>query len=303
VNYVERHFGDWARDTVHLSMLEDGAYNRLCDLYYVREAPLPAEVAACCRLARATSTTERGAVKSVLAEFFELTADGWRHKRCDLEIERFRSRSDKAKGAAAVSVAARRAAAAERNDSERSTNAERTLNERSTNAERTLERTLNERSTNAERTLERTLNERSTNVEQRTRAGARPSPLPTSHSPLPSTLFPDKLETGSGPAQSAAPPSPSTAAEPPEAPEAFDGRNAESLNGKAIVPIAAAFALPAQWGLDAEALGFNVGEVTREAEKFRQYWTDGRGKGTRRSVRGWRQSWSTWLDKASKDKR
>jgi uncharacterized protein YdaU (DUF1376 family) len=91
LNYVERHFGDWAKDTAHLSMLEDGAYNRLCDLYYVRETPLPADLAACCRLVRATSKQERAAVASVLQEFFVLTPAGWAHKRCDEEIERFRA--------------------------------------------------------------------------------------------------------------------------------------------------------------------------------------------------------------------
>ena len=95
---------------------------------------------------------------------------------------------------------------------------------------------------------------------------------------------------GSGPAPSAAPPTP-----PPD----FDGANAETLNGKAVVPIAAAFSLPAEWGMDAEALGFPPDDVLREAEKFRQYWAAGAGKGTRRSVKGWRQSWSNWLGKAS----
>lgn len=41
----------------------------------------------------------------------------------------------------------------------------------------------------------------------------------------------------------------------------------------------------------------------REAEKYRQHWTAGRGKGTRRSVKGWRATWSNWLDKAAKDHR
>jgi uncharacterized protein YdaU (DUF1376 family) len=100
VNYVERHFGDWARDTSHLSMLEDGAYNRLCDLYYVRETPLPVDLQACCRLVRAASKPERDAVKSVLTEFFVLTDDGWRHRRCDAEIERFRTKSGKASASA-----------------------------------------------------------------------------------------------------------------------------------------------------------------------------------------------------------
>lgn len=97
---------------------------------------------------------------------------------------------------------------------------------------------------------------------------------------------------GSGAAPSAAPPTP---------PPAFDGTNAEALNGKAVVPIAASFELPGEWGIDAERLGFKPGEVMREAEKFRQHWVSGRGAGTRRSVKGWRQSWSNWLDKAAKE--
>lgn len=100
MNYVERHFGDWARDTAHLSMLEDGAYNRLVDLYYVRESPLPLDLAACCRLVRAVTKAEREAVRSVLAEFFSNGAEGWTHKRCDIEIERFRTKSRKASASA-----------------------------------------------------------------------------------------------------------------------------------------------------------------------------------------------------------
>lgn len=99
---------------------------------------------------------------------------------------------------------------------------------------------------------------------------------------------------GSGAAASAAPPTP-----PPD----FDGKNAETLNGKAVVPLSATFELPAQWGLDAEALGFKPDEVFRQGEKFRQYWTAGRGAGTRRNVKGWRQTWSNWLEKAARDQR
>ena len=89
----------------------------------------------------------------------------------------------------------------------------------------------------------------------------------------------------------------------PAPPQPFDGQNAEALNGKAVVCIARDWELPDEWGLDAELLGFKRGEVLRESEKFRQYWVVGRGAGTRRSVKGWRQSWSTWLEKASRDQR
>ena len=36
-----KHVGDYIRDTVALDMVEDGAYNRLLDQYYLRELPLP----------------------------------------------------------------------------------------------------------------------------------------------------------------------------------------------------------------------------------------------------------------------
>ena len=96
---------------------------------------------------------------------------------------------------------------------------------------------------------------------------------------------------------------PAAGAGPPTTPPDFDGRNAEALNGKAVVPISASWELPEQWGIDAESLGWKPGEVLREAEKFRQYWTAGKGSGTRRAVKGWRQTWSNWLEKAAKDRR
>ena len=89
-----------------------------------------------------------------------------------------------------------------------------------------------------------------------------------------------------------------------EAPPAFSGESdLQALNGKHIVPLATGWELPEPWGIDAEALGWKSGDVLREAEKFRQYWTAGRGAGTRRSVKGWRQTWSNWLEKAARDKR
>lgn len=121
-----------------------------------------------------------------------------------------------------------------------------------------------------------------------------PTPNPPSSQKPVTIPFSDKLKEGSGSAPSTAPPTP-----PPD----FDGKNAEALNGKAVVSIAAGFELPDAWGFDAEALGFRPPEVLREGEKFRQYWTAGKGSGTRRSVKGWRQTWSNWLEKAAKDAR
>ena len=108
---------------------------------------------------------------------------------------------------------------------------------------------------------------------------------------------------GAGSAQSADPPTPPPALSHPQPPPSFDGTNATILNCKSVVTLAKTFDIPEDWGIDAEKLGWKPSEVMREAEKFRQYWVSGKGAGTRRSVKGWRQTWSTWLGKAATDKR
>lgn len=97
MNYYEHHLGDYIRDTAHLSMLEDGAYRRLMDAYYIKETPLPVALRDVFRLVRAQSKQDREAVETVLREFFTEGPDGWRHSRCDREIGRFRDKSEKAK--------------------------------------------------------------------------------------------------------------------------------------------------------------------------------------------------------------
>lgn len=85
MNYYRHHIGDYARDTAHLSMVEDAAYRRMLDLYYATERPLPA-LDPLCRLIRARSREERAAVAQVLSEFFFESDGGWHQKRCDTEI-------------------------------------------------------------------------------------------------------------------------------------------------------------------------------------------------------------------------
>jgi hypothetical protein len=76
--------------------------------------------------------------------------------------------------------------------------------------------------------------------------------------------------------------------------------NVNEIPTKAIVELALAWELPDAWGVDAESLGWKRASILKESERFRQYWTVGTGKGKRKSVRGWRQSWSNWLSKAEK---
>lgn len=83
MNYYERHLGDYARDTAHLSLLEHGVYTLLLDRYYVTEKPLPSNERDLFRLLRAASKAEKDAVRQVLREFFTETPEGWRQRRCD----------------------------------------------------------------------------------------------------------------------------------------------------------------------------------------------------------------------------
>ena len=98
MNFYQRHLGDYAKDTKHLTMLEHGAYCLLLDYYYATEKPIPSD--RCDRITNAYANDEREAVKSVLKEFFTETPEGWRHFKCDDVIEAAASKSLKAKESA-----------------------------------------------------------------------------------------------------------------------------------------------------------------------------------------------------------
>lgn len=107
MNYYTLHIGDYIRDTSHLSLLEHGIYNKLINVYYVRESPIPDDQAA--RLIGARSKPELAALASVLAEFFTREEDGWRHRRCDKEIAELKAFLAKQSASGRASGAARRA--------------------------------------------------------------------------------------------------------------------------------------------------------------------------------------------------
>jgi uncharacterized phage protein (TIGR02220 family) len=94
MNFYKRYMGDYMRDTVHLSMAEDGAYTRLMDYYYSTEKPLPADKKIVYRIARATEKAEQKAVDSVLEQFFDLESDGWHQYRIDEEIEKSKPKTE-----------------------------------------------------------------------------------------------------------------------------------------------------------------------------------------------------------------
>jgi uncharacterized protein YdaU (DUF1376 family) len=96
VNFYDRHIGDYLKNTLSLSMLEDGAYNRLLDYYYSEECPLPKNIKEIYKISRAISKKERDAVDAILIKFFTLFEDGYHQKRCDEVIEKFYENKPKA---------------------------------------------------------------------------------------------------------------------------------------------------------------------------------------------------------------
>lgn len=72
--------------TRDLSMLEDGAYNRLMRHYYWTEQPLPLDSDKLARICRAISLEERASIAAVLDRFFIRRQDGWHNERADHEI-------------------------------------------------------------------------------------------------------------------------------------------------------------------------------------------------------------------------
>ena len=71
MNYYPFHVGDYTAHTAHLSPLEDIAYRRLLDLYYLREGPLVGAVDQIARLIRMTD--HKSTVDKMLLEFFEVS--------------------------------------------------------------------------------------------------------------------------------------------------------------------------------------------------------------------------------------
>ena len=96
MNYYQHHIGDYRRDTAHLSLLEHGIYRQLLDTYYLTEQPIPEETQLVCRRLSAKTEEEQKAVETVLSEFF-YRDNGWRHKRCDMELAGYREKAEVAR--------------------------------------------------------------------------------------------------------------------------------------------------------------------------------------------------------------
>ena len=94
MNYYPFHIGDYISHTSHLTDSEDLAYRRMIDLYYQSEQPFT-DIEFVSR--RIKSTPEIVAV--LLSDFFVKSEDGWRNKRADEEILKYKAKAESARNA------------------------------------------------------------------------------------------------------------------------------------------------------------------------------------------------------------
>jgi uncharacterized protein YdaU (DUF1376 family) len=88
LRWYAHYLQDYEDDTRDLTMQQDGCYRRLMDHCYKTEGPLPSDLPAVHRIARAMTKAERQDVSFVLNRYFALRENGWHNKRIDEELDR-----------------------------------------------------------------------------------------------------------------------------------------------------------------------------------------------------------------------
>ena len=100
MHYFQFHIGDYASHTRHLSHMEDLAYRRLLDFYYLHENPIKHH-----DIARQIGMRDQEQdVLTVLNEFFLSTPNGFVSPRADKEIQHFHSKVEQASKAGKASA-------------------------------------------------------------------------------------------------------------------------------------------------------------------------------------------------------
>ena len=106
MHFYSFNIGDYISHTKHLSDMEDLAYRRLLDLYYLHERTLNEDVSLVARKINMKDNVPE--VRVVLEEFFKLeVGKGWINPRADEEIEKYQSKVQSAIRAGKASALAR----------------------------------------------------------------------------------------------------------------------------------------------------------------------------------------------------
>jgi uncharacterized protein YdaU (DUF1376 family) len=97
MHYYQFHIGDYKSHTHHLSIIEDLAFRRLLDFYYLHEQPIKQR-----DIARQIGMRDHEQeVLTVLDEFFISTEGGYINPRADKEIAKFKEFAEAGKRGAA----------------------------------------------------------------------------------------------------------------------------------------------------------------------------------------------------------
>ena len=106
MHFYSFNIGDYMSHTVHLSLMEDLAYRRCLDIYYLHEKPLPEDATEVARLIRMPE--QKPEVVQVLEEFFtHEVGTGYVHKRTNEEITKYQAKIQAASRAGKASALAR----------------------------------------------------------------------------------------------------------------------------------------------------------------------------------------------------
>ena len=106
MHFYSFNIGDYISHTKHLSDMEDLAYRRLLDLYYLHDRTLNEDVSLVARKINMKDNVPE--VRVVLEEFFKLeVGKGWINPRADEEIQKYQSKIQSAIRAGKASALAR----------------------------------------------------------------------------------------------------------------------------------------------------------------------------------------------------
>jgi uncharacterized protein YdaU (DUF1376 family) len=107
MHYFQFEIKEWISNTAHLTLEEEAAYLRLINYYYDSEKPIPNDIALISRKLRISNIE---VTKGILHEFFQESDEGFIHNRCDVEITKYRAKSEQASRAGKASAVARASA-------------------------------------------------------------------------------------------------------------------------------------------------------------------------------------------------
>jgi len=107
--WMAMYWGDYAKDTAHLSAAQHGAYLMLIKHYWVTGRPLPDDDAQLWRVACADSIAHWRRLKPTVTAFFTLEDGLWHHGRIDRELGRAGALTEQRSAAGRKSAEARKA--------------------------------------------------------------------------------------------------------------------------------------------------------------------------------------------------